>query len=36
MKNNLEQLLTYLTTLLPFKTRGDVLRGETSYLEKTK
>ncbi|EAI6362187.1 hypothetical protein CDX27_05930 [Campylobacter coli] len=33
-KDNLEQLLTYLITPLPFKTREDILRDEASYLEK--
>lgn len=33
-KNNLEQLLTYLITPLPFKTKEDILRDEASYLEK--
>ncbi|EAI2796407.1 hypothetical protein IB030_000928 [Campylobacter jejuni] len=35
-KDNLEQLLTYLITPLPFKTREDILRDEASYLEKIK
>lgn len=33
-KDNLEQLLTYLITPLPFKTKEDILRDEASYLEK--
>ncbi|OOX99059.1 hypothetical protein BOQ01_08540 [Campylobacter coli] len=33
-KDNLEQLLTYLITPLPFKTREEILRDEASYLEK--
>lgn len=33
-KDNLEQLLTYLVTPLPFKTKEDILRDEASYLEK--
>ncbi len=33
-KDNLEQLLTYLITSLPFKTKEDILRDEASYLEK--
>ncbi len=33
-KDNLEQLLTYLITPLPFKTKEDILRDESSYLEK--
>ncbi len=32
-KDNLEQLLTYLITPLPFKTREEILRDEASYLE---
>ncbi|EAJ8821221.1 hypothetical protein BS933_07220, partial [Campylobacter jejuni] len=30
-KDNLEQLLTYLITPLPFKTKEDILRDEASY-----
>ncbi len=33
-KDNLEQLLTYLITPLPFKAKEDILRDEASYLEK--
>ncbi|HDZ5056138.1 TPA: SIR2 family protein [Campylobacter jejuni] len=33
-KDNLEQLLTYLITPLPFKTKEDILRDEASYIEK--
>lgn len=32
--NNLEQLLTYLITPLPFKTEQQILRDKASYLEK--
>lgn len=35
-KDNLEQLLTYLITPLPFKTKEDILRDEASYIEKIK
>ncbi|MBW1479435.1 hypothetical protein AT945_04055 [Campylobacter jejuni] len=33
-EDNLEQLLTYLITPLPFKTKEDILRDEASYIEK--
>ncbi|ECP9225457.1 TPA: SIR2 family protein [Campylobacter jejuni] len=33
-KDNLEQLLTYLITPLPFKTKEDILKDEASYIEK--
>lgn len=35
-KDNLEQLLTYLITPLPFKTREEILRDEASYIKKIK
>lgn len=35
-KDNLEQLLTYLITPLPFKTKEDILKDEASYIEKIK
>lgn len=34
--DNLEELLTYLISPSPFKTREDILRDEASYLEKIK
>lgn len=35
-KDNLEQLLTYLITPLPFKTREENLENEASYIKKIK
>lgn len=35
-KDNLEQLLTYLITPLPFKTREEILENEASYIKKIK